>query len=115
MRFCLVVLSVFFLSQLSISSVQAQDEVFSSREKSLVRDLVSEFKVAMGSAVVDPANKCPGLREHLRAKIQEIQPLVELATNLPTDAFNNNNTAREILDTEEALVYVDKACSSSGV
>jgi len=95
--------------------VYAQDEVFSAEQQSVITALVSQFANAMSETTLDPLNNCPGLREVLRAKITEVQPLAEFASSLPTDVYSSSTLARNVLEAELAYNIIDGNCSSHGV
>lgn len=88
---------------------------FSSKEEAVVNKMLVEFSDAMGKSKIDPIVNCPSLREGLRSKIKEIEPLIEKASLLKTDSFFQSDIAGNILDVELAYKYVDENCASMGV
>ena len=95
--------------------VAQEQEPFSQEQSILIKDVAIEFSQAMGDVAENPGSNCPGLRSILRSRLDAIQTLVQKASQLPTEVFVESTSARNILDAELALKYIDSTCSSYGV
>lgn len=91
------------------------DNIFSLEEQAEIEGIVALFANAMGRTTVDPDKNCPGIRDLLRSELIRVKALVDIASSLPTENFEDSRLARNILEAEIAYNLVDNNCSSKGL